>query len=296
MMCRYYSSLLVSIFLAVLPDSVLAADGRLEINQACVAGGCFAGDGAGFPVEITVPGSYVFTSDIHSNKPGESGINIQTDDVSLALNGFTLSGADAADGIGVILEGNRIEIRDGRIHDFNIGVWVSDESLHGQYSRAVSLTVDSVNTTGIRLSHYSLVQDCIISGGGPGIEVGNHSRAVGNQVILSGPSTLQHGIWVKGFGTVQDNSVRDAPGYGIRGGSLIESNDVSYSGLSGVYVFSGTLLTENTVRFNQEYGIEINGFQNFIHHNLVSDNNQAGESFTEIQACATCTIVDNHVP
>ena len=41
--------------------SALAAhadQGSLEINQLCVASGCFAGDSPGFPVEITQPGSY----------------------------------------------------------------------------------------------------------------------------------------------------------------------------------------------------------------------------------------------
>lgn len=41
----------------------VAADGELEINQACAGSsvGCFPGDSAGFPVSITQPGSYRFT-------------------------------------------------------------------------------------------------------------------------------------------------------------------------------------------------------------------------------------------
>ncbi len=34
------------------PLAARAADGVLEINQACAAAGCFAGDSAGFPVTL----------------------------------------------------------------------------------------------------------------------------------------------------------------------------------------------------------------------------------------------------
>ncbi len=46
-----------------LATSAFATDGVLEINQTCaVQTGCFAGDTAGFPVEIDVAGSYRLTS------------------------------------------------------------------------------------------------------------------------------------------------------------------------------------------------------------------------------------------
>jgi hypothetical protein len=48
----------------LLSISSRAADGVIEINQSCVAGGCFAGDTAGFPVTISQPGSYRLTSNL----------------------------------------------------------------------------------------------------------------------------------------------------------------------------------------------------------------------------------------
>lgn len=62
-----------------------AADGRLEINQAKVLAA------GGFPYTISQPGSYLLTSDLVV-PPGGSGILLQTDRVSLDLNGFGVLG------------------------------------------------------------------------------------------------------------------------------------------------------------------------------------------------------------
>lgn len=71
--------------------SAAADDGRIEINQLCVASGCFAGDDPGFPVEINNPGSYVLTSDLVV--PGATnGIRVFADDTRIDLGGFAVSG------------------------------------------------------------------------------------------------------------------------------------------------------------------------------------------------------------
>lgn len=71
-----------------------ASDGVLEINQACVIGGCFSGDTAGFPVTIdgSAGKSYLLTSSLAVSSPNTSAIQISTDGVSLDLNGFTIKG------------------------------------------------------------------------------------------------------------------------------------------------------------------------------------------------------------
>jgi hypothetical protein len=51
---------------AAVASRALASDGVLEINHSCAtaAGGCFPGDTAGYPVQITQPGSYRLTSNL----------------------------------------------------------------------------------------------------------------------------------------------------------------------------------------------------------------------------------------
>ncbi|MFO0690101.1 MAG: right-handed parallel beta-helix repeat-containing protein [Myxococcota bacterium] len=69
----------------------LAVDGVIEINQAAaLAGGITACDGPGFPVSLCSSGSYRLTSNL-TYATGR-GIEILTDDVTLDLNGMTISG------------------------------------------------------------------------------------------------------------------------------------------------------------------------------------------------------------
>jgi hypothetical protein len=49
---------------SIAATTAIASDGRFEINQSCVATGCFPGDAAGFPVQTQANESYVLTSDI----------------------------------------------------------------------------------------------------------------------------------------------------------------------------------------------------------------------------------------
>jgi len=77
-----------------------AAEGAFEINQLCVASGCFAGDDPGFPVEITRSGRYVLTSDLDvSAEPSAASVTGVSIDVilgnasvTLDLNGFAIRG------------------------------------------------------------------------------------------------------------------------------------------------------------------------------------------------------------
>ena len=84
--------------------SSLASDGVIEINQLCVNTGCFDGDTAGFPVQITSPGSYRLTSNLDvrslSNPQNRDAIAISSDNVKLDLNGFSLIGPVICTGAG----------------------------------------------------------------------------------------------------------------------------------------------------------------------------------------------------
>ncbi len=68
-----------------------AGDGRLEINQACVAAGCFAGDTPGFPVETQAKQSYVLTSGLTVPDANTSAVVLNSNS-ALDLNGFTIQG------------------------------------------------------------------------------------------------------------------------------------------------------------------------------------------------------------
>jgi len=105
-----------------------AGDGVLEINQSCVATGCFAGDTAGFPVTIATSGSYRLTSNIADVS---SAITISGDSVTLDLGGFTLDGQGRCTGtpvtscagagvssLGITVSGDQVRIRNGIVRGY----------------------------------------------------------------------------------------------------------------------------------------------------------------------------------
>lgn len=117
--------------------SVPAQDGALEINQACIEDGCFAGDQAGFPVWITKGGLYRLTSDLVVSDD-RGGIYVRPgveNRVTIDLNGFSItgpnscsgkpvtscSGPNSSDGVN-LYSGPVVRVQDGHIAGFEVGV------------------------------------------------------------------------------------------------------------------------------------------------------------------------------
>ena len=69
-----------------------ANNGVFAINDICDAFGCFPGDTSGFPITITEPGSYRLTSNIVGFSTTTDVIQINSDNVTLDLNGFSIIG------------------------------------------------------------------------------------------------------------------------------------------------------------------------------------------------------------
>jgi len=125
----------VLVGLLVLPRPGLARDGVVLISQACAdsATGCFAGDAAGLPVEITVAGSYRLTSNL-SLGGAPQGILVSADDVTVDLGGFVIQGPGTCGGTPVTCSGtastsgvsagngDRVVVRNGTIRGVAFGV------------------------------------------------------------------------------------------------------------------------------------------------------------------------------
>jgi hypothetical protein len=109
------------------PGTPLAADGRREISQASVLAA------GGFPFVIAQSGSYVLTSDL-TPPDNVFGIQIDTDDVNIDLNGFAIrgnlvctpgscTGTGPSAGVSVpaspLTNGRRCSVRNGTIAGIN---------------------------------------------------------------------------------------------------------------------------------------------------------------------------------
>lgn len=192
----------------------LAGNGRIEINQTSVPA-------TGFPISISVPGSYLLTSDIVVS--GEdllvpAAITIDADDVTLDLNGFairTTPGADSHFGIKAELVGPqdtaaRTTLINGQVHGF-LDACVS----LGADTRVEGLVVSSCGGDGISTGPRSLVLGNRVSACGAfGLRLMDPSSFSNNVLALNGLGTGAGGPFAggtSGGGNVCDSGACPAP-------------------------------------------------------------------------------------
>ncbi len=190
-----------------------------------MAGKVTTQDTAGFPVLITQPGSYRLTSNLEVPDAGTTAIQITANDVTLDLNGFTISGPNvctsspvrctfSGGGIGIMAVGPVNVVSPANVRVFN-GT-VRGMGGHGIRMMGDGTVVEKVNS---------------ISNGGPGIVVGE--------------------------GSVLD-SVAKLNGSGAALVGLIVRNCVSNNNVFGIFVRPGGVATGNTAIANAATGISVN--------------------------------------
>jgi hypothetical protein len=140
---------------------VSADDGIFAINDVCDGLGCFPGDSGGFPVTITNSGSYQLTSNIVSTSTTDNVIEINADNVTLDLNGFSIIGPRTctgdnatlactnsgmtAHGVSAIARKN-VVVKNGIVQGFDTGVSLTSS---GQRGNTVHHINSSQNEFGI---------------------------------------------------------------------------------------------------------------------------------------------------
>jgi len=173
-------------------------DGAREINQACVATGCFPGDGSGFPVVIGRSGSYIFTSNLdirdEVNPENVTAIIVQPNDafgVVIDLNGFFIHGPvfcggtpptecnPTGTGIGIKSTQLFLTIKNGNI--FGMG---DDGIQHTSGTKIENMHIENCGGDGIDgTGNGSVFLDNVIRrNGGNGITTGRHGLASGNLI------------------------------------------------------------------------------------------------------------------
>jgi hypothetical protein len=195
------SILTVLLFLA-LAGPAFAVDGVLEINQTCaVQTGCFPGDAPGFPVTISVGGSYRLTGSIVVGNGNV--IDVDASRVSIDLNGFSIRCEPAANCFLVVGSGvngantNDVTVRNGMISE--------------------------MAGNGITLGDRARIQNMrIINNGGNGVSMRGSSLLIHSTIrqnSLSGVRTFDEGS------LIIDNVINNNGGHGISG-----SGGTSYKG------------------------------------------------------------------
>jgi len=269
---------------------------------------------------ISQSGSYYLQGDRQCT--GTYGIRVDVNNVTIDLSGFSLIGSSAD--YGIYMNGkNNVEIRNGTVRNFAIGIY---ESGDGTGHRLINLRVLSNSTTGIQLlSIYNQVRDCTVNYNGVSalsghgyvyaIRAGKGSTVTGNTVSNNGNgSTVPVYCIYTGVGstisgnTLTDNGVSANTDYlfGILSGSdcMIKGNTVSNNGTSanittnftGLNAGTGSTVIGNTVNSNcigatgpWKYGIFLNGY------NLV-DQNTSYLNGTNMSNPGNCVFGQNVAP
>lgn len=221
---------------------LLALVGAILLSAPVLAYGDFyviAGGSGGvgtkissLPYEITNPGFYYLTSDL-TGAQGWNGINVNADNVTIDLMGFTITGNSQANGTGIQVNNrNNVEIRNGTLRGWQNG-GIYDSSGEGVNYRVLNLR--TIGSGIIIVGSNHLVKGCTVSDNTwYGIDIG-YGTITGN-VISNITSEGSSGIKIDS-GTVSDNVVRNCT-QGIRsmGGNVVGNSVLCNSGQTGIFV------------------------------------------------------------
>lgn len=243
---------------------------RIAINSTNTPGD------ANSAFRITQSGSYYFAqnfsilgflSDLHA-------IEIAASNVTIDLNGFTLTGLSGALN-GITADGSgyhNIVIKNGTIQSFDTGI-----ALNGGDSTEIvveDVAVMNCDVIGIAI-RSGRISDCIVKdSGGTGIIASSNSFVETCTVENSGSDGINAG----NGSVIRDNIVRDNFNDGIRVASrcIVRDNLVSGNGLAtgikaGIQIYGGDSLVQSNVIVSNEYGLRSSSVSIFA-QNIVSNN------------------------
>jgi hypothetical protein len=234
----------------------LAADGVIEINQArALAGGVTPGDTAGFPVTISVSGSYRLTGNLDvTGQPTPQNVTAISvvagaTNVTIDLNGFAIigpescsgtpivctPGAGGGDGINSAAFGS-ITVKNGIVRGMGrLGVVVSGDSLI-EGVHAISNVTD-----GIYIDR-GVVRGCVAESNG----------AFG--IITDGTAVVAHNV-ARANGSV---------GIEVAGGAVSDNTAVGNGG-DGVFLYTNSgLASFNQSSGNGGYALHLNNTSGYL--------------------------------
>jgi len=284
-----------------LAPAALAVDGVVEISQVgAIAGGVTPGDTAGYPVSLTTSGSYVLTSNLTVTGTSAA-ISIDADDVTVDLNGFTISGPVICSGSGSTLQCStgassgagvqnnsyaRLTVRDGVIRGFFYGV------VAGESARVERLTITDTLQDGIYgLDGLIAVGNHVRNAADEGIEAQNRVQIRDN--IIEGCTAT--GLVVANAAVVRGNTLsQNGAGMNTGLGAMISENSVtlSHSNGFGIFAAGASTVSRNTVYANTDGGI-ITGDLSLVEQNSVTNNTGAGISVLPYSSVQRNLIANN---
>lgn len=176
------------------------------------------------PYTVTAPGFYYLSGNL--TPTSGNGITVNTDDVTIDLMGFCLTGISVGSGIEMVGRKN-VEIRNGVLRNWWTGIHAPDSVTSGH--RAINIRAEANHSSGIAMA--------------------------GDGHLIKGCTALdntQYGIYLTGAGTISNNVVTNNT-FGIycTRGSVIGNTVTCNSGQTGFFLSDLTsnpiLMDQNTV-------------------------------------------------
>jgi hypothetical protein len=244
-------------------------------QKAAMSGKVTPLDTPGFPVTISVSGSYRLSGNLEVADAATTAVQITADNVTLDLNGFTISGPNVCTpnptrctfsgggGIGIMAVG-----APGVVSPANV--------------RVMNGIVRGMGGHGIRMmGDGTLVQNVVsVSNGGPGIVVGEGS------VIDSVAKLNESGASIVGLIVRGCTAANNAFGIFVRPGGIASGNVAVSNGAAGITVTNGSA-TENTAFNNGTYGIDASC------PGVLSGNTATGNASRNIRTSGACALANN---
>ena len=228
---------------------------------------------SGIPYTISTPGSYYLTTNL-AGVAGSDGIIIATDDVTLDLGGFTLTGASGSDN-GVHAAGS-YETNLYNIHIFNGTVrdWGSHgiRAWYAANSRLTGIHAYTNGSMGVSIGDGSTIKSCVTRNNqGTGIYFGKSCTVVDSAALNNQNGFSGGGNSVLRGCTASDNNFG---GISAQNG-LVENCSADANGQWGISVSFGGSVIRCTVKDNVADGIYANG-NCLIRDNLCKSNGDSG--------------------
>ena len=254
-------------------DASAFAQGETLLYQAvALAGNVTPGDPPGFPIVITRPGTYKFSSNI-TPPEGGSGIFVAARNVTIDLNGFELYGEDANIGIGSSYPG--LTVKNGTIYAFDFeGIsYVRNSGIAntGEYWIVENMRIIRNNRIGAVLGDYATVRDStFVDNSGTGVVCGKSCQV--EKTIAS--DNGGNGVVAGPYSSVRFITAYSNGGNGIScsDNCLLESNLASDNDGAGIAAEGGAVL--NTSAFdNTGPGLSASLYAGAFGNSRLSRNN-----------------------
>jgi parallel beta-helix repeat protein len=262
---------LTSALCLLLAARAFAVDGLIEINQArALAGGVTASDTAGFPVTLDTARSYILTGNLSVSNAADHGIEITANDVTVDLNGFTVSGTTTCTGTGSTLSCSPSSPTDG------VGVFGSPFGSPPARTAVKNGVVRGFSAGGVRLGDECQVTGLrTVQNGGAGITVDTACRVSGNVVSNNEFGGISATLTTE----ISNNTASGNDGFGISSGTagLVNGNTVRLNDADGIFGGTGSSIQNNASSSNTFNGISC-AFSCSVHANLSTSNTLFGLS------------------